>query len=436
MKIFIDCTHTAKHTYKNTGIHRVVRELTSEMLKLSSTSPDIEIAAVMFDGKSIVRVTNLNQQNYSQTTKSNQYLYPIIKINRKIQVLLSKLKNKFINLFSNTLYLVDSSNLNLNEHKNIYLELDGYKIQPGDIYIIADANWDLPKTYYRFLQVLKKHQVTIVIICYDLIPIKFPEFSSRRFTEAFTNFYKEYSTLFDQVLCISKNSVEDYKNAQKQGIVANNNPNLIVKSFRLGCDYSNHDYSLNAEFDNFNETLIELLSKKYILVVGSLVPHKNIKAIIEAFDLLVNSNHENLYLLFAGNKGWHSKTDALIESNKMYGKLIHILGSVTDAQLKALYKNCYCLVQASFYEGFGLPVVEALQYCKPVIASTGGSLPEVGGDFCIYFDPTQPTELHQALKKLLDSDIYYNHLVDQIKNEYRPFSWKESAEQFISHLCS
>lgn len=433
MRIFIDCTHTAKHTYKNTGIHRVVRELTSEMLKLSSTSPDIEITAVMFDSKSIVRVNNLNQQNYNQTTKSNQYLYTITKINRKIKVLFSKVKNKFINSFSNILDLADWLNLS-NQHKNIYLELDGYQIQPGDIYIIADANWDLPKTYYKFLQILKNHQVTIVIICYDLIPIKFPEFSSKRFTEAFTNFYREYSNLFDQVLCISKNSVEDYKYAQKQGIVARNNPDLIVKSFRLGSDYSNHDYSLNIELNNFDENLSELLSKKYILVVGSLVPHKNIQAIIAAFDLLV-SNHENIYLLFAGNRGWHSKTDALIESNKMYGNLIHILGSVTDAQLKALYQNCYCLVQASFYEGFGLPVVEALQYCKPVIASTGGSLPEVGGDFCIYFDPTQPTELHQALKKLFDSDIYYNHLVDRIKNEYRPFSWKESAEQLISYLC-
>ncbi|MBW4684339.1 MAG: glycosyltransferase family 4 protein [Komarekiella atlantica HA4396-MV6] len=433
MRIFIDCTHTAKHTYKNTGIHRVVRELTSEMLKLSSTIPDIEIAAVMFDGKFIVRVTNLNQQNYSQTTKINQYFYPVIKINRKIQVLFSKVKNKFINSFSNILDLADWLNIN-NEHKNIYLKLDGYKIQPGDIYIIADANWDLPKTYYRFLQILKQNQVTIVMICYDLIPIKFPEFSSKRFTEAFTNFYREYSNLFDQVLCISNNSVEDYKHAQQQGIVASN-PDLIVKSFRLGSDYSNHDYSLNIELNNFDDNLSELLSKKYILVVGSLVPHKNIQAIITAFDLLV-SNHENIHLLFAGNRGWHSKTDALIESNKMYGKLIHILGSVSDAQLKALYKNCYCLVQASFYEGFGLPVVEALQYCKPVVASTGGSLPEVGGDFCIYFDPTQPTELHQALKKLLDSDIYYNHLVDRIKNEYRPFSWKESAEQLISHLYS
>ncbi|WGV25490.1 glycosyltransferase family 4 protein [Halotia branconii] len=429
MRIFIDCTHTAKHTYKNTGIHRVVRELTSELLKLNSSRSTIEIVAVMFDGKRICRVTNLNPLTYDNN-KNNSYLHLVEKIKNKLQILFSKITNKFKNLVLNTLLLIyiwDS-----NDEKDIDIDFEGYKIQSEDIYVIADANWDLPKTYYRFLQTLKHHKVTIVIVCYDLIPIKFPEFSSPKFREAFTKFYRDYSILFDKILCISKNSVEDYKNAQKQGIIPSNNPNLVVKNFRLGCDYYNHDDSINLNYNDFSE----LLNKRYILVVGSLVPHKNIKAIIEAFDLLVDSNYIDIYLLFAGNRGWHLETDALIESNKMYGKLIHILGSVSDAQLKTLYKNCYCLVQASFYEGFGLPVVEALQYCKPVVASTGGSLPEVGGDFCIYFNPTKPVELYQALKKLFDSDTYYNNLVKQIKNEYRPFSWQESAEEFISHLCS
>lgn len=63
MRIFIDCTHTAKHRYKNTGIHRVVRELTSELLQISSNRTDTEIVAVIFDGSFMRRVTNLNQQD-------------------------------------------------------------------------------------------------------------------------------------------------------------------------------------------------------------------------------------------------------------------------------------------------------------------------------------------------------------------------------------
>ncbi|MEH2286404.1 glycosyltransferase family 4 protein [Nostoc sp.] len=430
MKIFIDCTHTAKHTYKNTGIHRVVRELTSELLQISSNYTDIEIVAVMFDGSFIKRVTNINKQPDNNFVKVNKYLN-LSKINIKTQSLLLKLKNKFINLIY-ILNLIDWFDSNL-ANKKALLEFEDYIIQPGDIYVIADANWDLPKTYYRFLQTLKRHEVTIVVICYDLIPIKFPEFSSKRFTKAFTKFYGDYSILFDKVLCISKKSAEDYINARRQGILANKN-SQIVQSFRLGGNYYKHDLLLSEEPKKFDIKLQKLLNKKYILVVGSLVPHKNIKTIIAAFDLLINSSHDDVFLIFAGNKGWHSETDNLIESNKMYGKLIQILGSVTDAQLDFLYQNCYCLVQASFYEGFGLPVVEALQHCKPVIASNGGSLPEVGGDFCRYFSPTQPTELYEALKELLNSEIYYNNLVARIRNEYIPFSWQESAEEFLSYL--
>ncbi|MBD2566700.1 glycosyltransferase family 4 protein [Anabaena lutea] len=432
MRIFIDCTHTAKYTYKNTGIHRVVRELTAELLNIRSRYPDIEVITVMFDGYFIRRVTTLDPDNPSLSTKSKPYLNPLTKISKELLLLLYKAKNKFINRLS---FLVHLLYLKHYIRKDACLEFEGCKILPEDIYVIADANWDLPKNYYNFLKKLKLNKVTITIICYDLIPIKFPNFCSKKFAEVYTQFYVDYSKLFDKVLCISKNSAEDYKNAQNNGLLANNT-NVIIKNFRLGCNYSNSDFLLNYDDNNCDVNLNNLLSKRYILVVGSLVPHKNIKAIIEAFNLLINSNREDIYLVFAGNKGWHPETDMLIESDKMYGKLIHIFNAVTDSQLKILYKHCYCLVQASFYEGFGLPVVEALQYGKPVISSNGGSLPEVGGEFCVYFDPYQPVELYQTLEKLIDSDIYYNHLVDIIKNKYKPFSWKECAEEFLSLLCS
>ncbi|MBW4668614.1 MAG: glycosyltransferase family 4 protein [Cyanomargarita calcarea GSE-NOS-MK-12-04C] len=433
MRIFLDCTHTAKHTYKNTGIHRVVRELTSELVKLSSECSDLEVIPVMFDGYSMRRVVNLHQQIYTGSLEKKQYFYSLFKINRRFLNLLIKLKNKFINYIS-IVYLIENLNLFRAKIYHFNIDFEGIKLSQDDIYIIADANWDLPKSYYSFLQSLKNHQVIIGAICYDLIPIKFPEYCSKKFSEQFINFYNTYSELFDKVLCISHNSAKDYIDAQNQGIFSKNK-NSIVSSFRLGCDFPNKDL-INDEDNGFNNYQKEILSKRYILIVGSLTPHKNIKTIIAAFNLLLDKNYEDTHLVFAGNKGWDLETDRLIETHKMYEKVIHIFGSVTDSQLNILYNNCYCLVQASLYEGFGLPVVEALQYGKPVIASTGGSLPEVGGDFCMYFNPTQPIELYQSLKKLLASDIEYNHFIERIRNEYKAFSWQESAEQFLSRIRS
>jgi len=422
MRIFIDCTHTANYTYKNTGIHRVVRQITTELIELSINNPSLEVIPVKFDSTFITRVASLNEQNTNSTPLQEKRITRTAKLAKKIYSYILRAKNKLKKLLPN--YLDFSS------RKNQISEFAGNKFSSLDIYLIADANWDLPQSYYYFLKHLRANKVNIVSICYDLIPIKFPEFCSKAFVSQFIGFYYKYSDCFDQVICISNKSAEDYVEAKRLGILPNGNKKQSVNSFRLGSDYSK-DRQLDNDDDNRdNPKLMSLINHKYILVVGSLVPHKNIKTIVTAFDLLTKSN-DNIHLIFAGNRGWHNDTDILIEQNDKYEKLIHILDAVTDSQLRLLYENCYCLVQASFYEGFGLPVVEALQYNKPVVSSNGGALPEVGGDFCLYFDPHEPIQLYQALEKMLNSNGFYNYLVTRIENEYTLFTWKESASQLL-----
>jgi len=429
MRIFIDCTHTANHTYKKTGIHRVVRQLTTELVNLSLNNPSLEVIPVRFDRGFIHRVTSLEQQESHEDLEVNQAIRLIPKILNKFRSFSSRAKNKI----KRSWFFKKLDNY-ISEKEIKYIDkFEEIKFSSEDIYLIVDSNWDLPGTYYKFLKGLKSYKVTIVLICYDLIPIKFPEFCSKDFSKVFTDFFLEYSPLFDKVICISRNSANDYIEFHKKNLISNVNQHQSVESFRLGCDYSNPQQSSDGNQPFEEHRRRAFLKERYILVVGSLSPHKNIKTIITAFDELIESQ-KNIHLVFAGNRGWHWETDQIIESNKMYGELIHVLDAVTDSQLQILYKNCYCLVQASFYEGFGLPVVEALHHCKPVIASNAGSLPEVGGDFCVYFDPNQPRELYEALKELVSSELYYNQWVTRLETEYKPFSWQESAEQLLSRL--
>ncbi len=456
MRVFVDCTHTANYTYKNTGIHRVVRQLISELDEISKSDPNLKTIPVSFDGTFVRRVNSLAQNEPDEAVQTtgvevSRNFRLARKIISKLKILRHKVANKTMKIMplesiekirslqrraiNKTIKVLHLNHLTQTLRRNKqddFNTFEGIRFSTQDYYLIPDANWDLPKSYYNFLEQLRSYGVTIVLICHDLIPIKFPQFCSKDFSKAFTEYYVQYSPLCDKVIGVSRNSAQDYLDAKDKGIIPNSNQNQIVENFRLGGDYSKSD-RLYVEDNGANDSQIKsLLDEQYILVVGSLSPHKNAKAVVTAFDML--TSHRDVHLIFAGNRGWHPETDILIESNAMYGKLIHILSSVTDSQLQLLYKNCYCLVQASFYEGFGLPVVEALQHYKPVISSTAGSLIEVGGDFCIYFDPNQPLELYQALKKLLDSDTYYNQLVTRIKTEYKPFSWRESAEQLLSLL--
>ncbi|WP_310411598.1 glycosyltransferase family 1 protein [Chamaesiphon sp. OTE_8_metabat_110] len=422
MRVFLDCTHTAKNSYKNTGIHRVVRELTSESIAICAEYLDLDIIPVMFDGYGMRRVFNFGDDIYGESIAKICLFDSTAKNISKFSIFLLKLKNKVINninAFKSKIYPLD-------------IEFENIRFSQNDIYIIADANWDLPESYYHFLQNLKAHQVTIGVICYDLIPTKFPEYCSKKFVDRFVNFYSHYSPLFDKVLCISKQSAADYTHAQAIGILPNNSSS-IVSSFRLGSNFTSKELIRDGN-SNDDRYPIDIISSRYVLVVGSLTPHKNIKTILAAFNLLTDENYQDVHLILAGNKGWDVETDRAIETNEMYQKRVHVLGSISDYQLDVLYRNCYCLIQASFYEGFGLPVVEALQHGKPVISSTGGSLPEVGGDFCIYFDPNQPIELYEALQKILTSDLEYDCLTAHIRSKYKIFSWNDSAKQFLDCL--
>jgi glycosyltransferase involved in cell wall biosynthesis len=433
MRIFIDCTHTATYTYKNTGIHRVVRQITSELLHMSSITSDLEVIPVKFDGDFITKVFSLDEPELNHESHDTKEVFKT-KIARKLLSYFHRLKNKVKKILPD--YFVVSHKNDRQFKLKQQCKFAGIKFSSSDIYLIVDANWDLPRSYYHFLQHLKKCNVSITSICYDLIPIKFPEFCPINFVKAFKDFYCLYSDCFDQVICISNKSADDYIQAKQDGVFPNINKDQIVSSFRLGSDYSGNRQVKNNDESNIPNSVLESVNgKKYILVVGSLVPHKNIKTIINAFDLLTEYN-DDINLVFAGNRGWHSDTDILIEKNKMYGRSIHIFDSVTDADLDTLYTNCYCLVQASFYEGFGLPVVEALQHGKPVISSNGGSLPEVGGDFCIYFDPNEPMQLYQVLEQMVNSDEFYNRLVKRIVMDYSDFSWKDSAKQLLALLSN
>ncbi|MFZ4641649.1 MAG: glycosyltransferase family 4 protein, partial [Nodosilinea sp.] len=238
-----------------------------------------------------------------------------------------------------------------------------------------------------------------------------------------------YAHLFDKVLCNSQRTADDFLEARGRGLLSYN-PDQAVLPFNLGSDFT--PQMLNPVIAE-DSPVRQFRDRQYLLVIGSLSPHKNIKATIAAFNQLQNS-YPDLEVIFAGNRGWHSETDGLITKHPLYGKRLHILSGLNDQEIAFLYQHCFCLVQASFYEGYGLPVVEALSRGKPVVASQGGSLPEVGGDFCLYFDPYNFPELVHQLGRLLESPAFYHTLVQRIQTEYRPVSWRESVQQVLNRL--
>jgi len=172
------------------------------------------------------------------------------------------------------------------------------------------------------------------------------------------------------------------------------------------------------------------ISSSYILYIGTLQPRKNLLNLIRSF-YKFNQIYPKFHLIIAGKKGW--LYEKIFEEVKNLGieDKIFFTDYVTNHQLVFLYQNAFCLVIPSFYEGFGLPILEAMYFSCPVLASFSSSLPEVGGDACLYFDPQNINDLTEKLIKLKNDKNLRNELIKKGKKRIKLFSWEKCGKETL-----
>ena len=173
------------------------------------------------------------------------------------------------------------------------------------------------------------------------------------------------------------------------------------------------------------------ISKPYILFVGTLQPRKNIARLIEAFSKL---KVENIELIIIGKKGW--LYEEILEAPKKFGVEpgVKFLDFVGDEDLISFYKNAKCFVLPSLYEGFGLPVLEAMRQGCPVLISNVSSLPEAGGDAAVYFDPEDVDDIASKIEKVLSDENLQKEMVEKGYNQIKKFSWAQTASKTLEVL--
>lgn len=175
------------------------------------------------------------------------------------------------------------------------------------------------------------------------------------------------------------------------------------------------------------------LPKKYVLFVGTIQPRKNISRLIDAF-AAVTKKHKDVDLVIVGKKGWLYEP-ILAEPQKMgIQDSVHFLDFVSDDDLTLFYKNAICYCLPSLYEGFGLPVLEAMQHGCPVITSNVSSLPEAGGDACLYVDPESPSDIAKKIVELIEKPALRKKLIAKGYQHIKKFSWEKTAQETLKVL--
>ena len=184
----------------------------------------------------------------------------------------------------------------------------------------------------------------------------------------------------------------------------------------------------NQVLEKFN-----IAKGKYLLFVGTIQPRKNISVLIRALPL-ISQFAPDMKLVIAGKKGWlYESIIKEAHENNMAAKII-FTDFVSDDELSVLYQEAFSFVQPSLYEGFGIPLLEAMASNCPVIASIHASLPEVGGEACLYFDPDEAEDLAEQVKTLHSNESKRAELIEKGQKRITYFSWESCGKETLEVL--
>ncbi|MEG3438624.1 glycosyltransferase family 1 protein [Pannus brasiliensis CCIBt3594] len=169
----------------------------------------------------------------------------------------------------------------------------------------------------------------------------------------------------------------------------------------------------------------------YILFVSTLEPRKNLVNLIEAFDYLKNEYKLDHRLLLIGKKGWQYEPVFEKIDRSPFRDSIHHLDYIQDELIPYYYQKADVFVYPSFYEGFGLPVLEAMTLGCPVVTSRTSSLPEVAGDAAIFVNPRDSLDIAGGIWKVISDPENRQDLIAKGKQQAREFSWEKTARETL-----
>lgn len=169
--------------------------------------------------------------------------------------------------------------------------------------------------------------------------------------------------------------------------------------------------------------------KDYFIFVSSLHPRKNPLGLLKAFEQFKHETNTDMKLLIAGRKAWSNKELEKYYQHMTYQSDVNFIGHCTQEKLAQILGAAYALVYPSFFEGFGIPLIEAMRCEVPVITSGVSSMQEVGKEAALLTDPDRHETIASAMKQLITSEILKSKLILNGKKRAAQFSWDQAASQ-------
>lgn len=292
-----------------------------------------------------------------------------------------------------------------------------HPFREGDVVLLAGASWHKASIIIN-LGVLKyTYDLKIVHVIYDMIPEIAPQFFGQGFGDVYIKHMFNVFSISDHLLAISKNTKRDSEAFQKRMLL----PKTEVSVFRLG-DNPTHSAATESPDDRIE-------AGNYVLAVGTLEIRKNYLMLYYVWKKAALLGIKLPKLVIVGQPGWLSSDSMyLMQFDPITRDSIVILSNASDSQVAWLYKNSKFSVYPSWYEGWGLPIAESLNYGKFCISSNTSSMTEIAGDLIAYFDPFDTVGCLELINDYSNNPELLEKAERRIKKEYKKMSWSRAYE--------
>ncbi|HJP97617.1 MAG TPA: glycosyltransferase [Rhodanobacteraceae bacterium] len=362
------------HVDYGTGIHRVVRNLTRELVELSSDGSFRCIPAYLDQGE--YRIASA----YAGTLLATAYLAA---------------------------------------HEAV-------EFAPGDTLLFLDSAWDAPERFLPVIRAAEDAGAEVIGFVYDLIPLRDSDACIPGMPVAFRRWLEHALRTSHAIVCISRATADDLVSYIDESQLPYR-PGLRIDYVHLGSDL---DGVVSGGPTDGAKAAFTGEHRLTFLTVGTLEPRKGYVEVLEAFDQLWADGCD-VALCLVGKQGW--KMEAFVQrmhAHPEFGQRLHWLRHISDVDLQYAYSHAAALIQASHAEGFGLPLLEAARYGTPVVCSDIPVFREVAGDEAYYFTMGSAAALKQRLHELVRNPTALS------RRAKRERTWRDAAKDLLAVLGS
>ncbi len=437
-RLLVECTYVFEHPQANSGIQRVVRNVISE---LPNNDPALHCIPVVMLNGALYEVTRLAPISVPKLDLmglrvrleqvANKFWLMHRTLERRRPFAQSLLARRVLYVgcrlaaFAALSLPIRLLNFCL-KRQEIPTRCKPLQHQAGDQLVLLDSSWHAD--FFPLAEQLKRDGVGIVSVIYDLIPLTHPQFCDAGLVRVFNDWFDWIAKTADGYVAISATIRDQVRDEMLRRVGPNQVAQRWFDYFHLGSELDLCDDSTPVE-----PALTQMFKSKdpVFLMVSTIEPRKNHSYLLDAFEIAW-ANGSRARLCIAGRIGW--KCDALIERIRKHPELnkrLFMFNDLSDRSLEHAYSNATSLVFPSYVEGFGLPLVEAMQRGLPAMGSDIPVFREIGGPFMAYFDLDDPQNLVELIKQIETTGRFP---AERTVSEWRWLGWREASAQLIERV--